>query len=241
MIHFHDYDIKAWYTYLLKYGNWKLCIWKRYTYGVAPSFLHAKMVRQIVDHLGCVVLIFSSIAIELNVPRVEIFILISTKNMTLTRMCAFQDWGWKINMKKKQQQKTTTYDPGGTRTQDPPFWRPTDYSLSHQFRWAQPGDLDVFDTHIDLFTPLITSKNIPRFPFMFVCLCWGLTSQSTIFQSCWDEAIASWVINQYFRGVKCLAQGHTTAAVGFEPPTLAPEFDTVPLSHRAPLRLCKES
>ena len=29
----------------------------------------------------------------------------------------------------------------------------------------------------------------------------------------------SWVINQYFRGVKCLAQGHNTAAVGFEPRT----------------------
>ena len=54
---------------------------------------------------------------------------------------------------------------------------------------------------------------------MFVCLCWGLTSQSTIFQSCRDGATASWVINQYFRGVKCLAQGHNTAAVGFEPPT----------------------
>ena len=54
---------------------------------------------------------------------------------------------------------------------------------------------------------------------IFVCLCWGLTSQSTIFQSCRDGATASWVINQYFRGVKCLAQGHNTAAVGFEPPT----------------------
>ena len=52
-----------------------------------------------------------------------------------------------------------------------------------------------------------------------VCLCWGLTSQSTIFQSCRDGATASWVINQYFRGVKCLAQGHNTAAVGIEPPT----------------------
>ena len=50
-------------------------------------------------------------------------------------------------------------------------------------------------------------------------LCWGLTSQSTIFQSCRDGATASWVINQYFRGVKCLAQGHNTAAVGFEAPT----------------------
>ena len=53
----------------------------------------------------------------------------------------------------------------------------------------------------------------------FVCLCWGLTSQSTIFQSCLDGATASWVINQYFLGVKCLAQRHNTAAVGFEPPT----------------------
>ena len=50
-------------------------------------------------------------------------------------------------------------------------------------------------------------------------LGWGLTSQSTIFQSCRDGAIASWVINQYFRGVKCLAQGHNTAAVGLEPRT----------------------
>ena len=50
-------------------------------------------------------------------------------------------------------------------------------------------------------------------------LCWGLTSKSTIFQSCRDGAIASWVINQYFRGVKCLAQGHNTAAVGLEPQT----------------------
>ena len=50
-------------------------------------------------------------------------------------------------------------------------------------------------------------------------LCWGLTSQSTIFQSCQDGAIASWVINQYFRGVTCLAQGHNTAEVGLEPRT----------------------
>ena len=55
---------------------------------------------------------------------------------------------------------------------------------------------------------------------MYGCwLCWGLTSQSTIFQSCRDGAIASWVINQYFWGVKCLAQGHNTAAVGLEPRT----------------------
>ena len=59
---------------------------------------------------------------------------------------------------------------------------------------------------------------IPTF-FMVGWLCWGLTSQSTIFQSCRDGAIASWVINQYFRGVKCLAQGHNTAEVGLEPRT----------------------
>ena len=53
----------------------------------------------------------------------------------------------------------------------------------------------------------------------FGWLCWGLMSQSTIFQSCRDGAIASWVSNQYFRGVKCLAQGHNTAAVGLEPRT----------------------
>ena len=52
-----------------------------------------------------------------------------------------------------------------------------------------------------------------------ICLYWGLTSQSTIFQSCRNVAIASWVINQYFRGVKCLAQGHNMVAVGLEPPT----------------------
>ena len=55
--------------------------------------------------------------------------------------------------------------------------------------------------------------------FLVGWLCWGLTSQSTIFQSYRDGAIASWVINQYFRGVKCLAQGHNTAAVGLEPRT----------------------
>ena len=57
------------------------------------------------------------------------------------------------------------------------------------------------------------------FDCRYKCLCWGLMSQSTIFQSCRDGATASWVINQYFRGIKCLAQGHNTAAVGFEPPT----------------------
>ena len=59
---------------------------------------------------------------------------------------------------------------------------------------------------------------LPHDKFVF-CLCWGLMSQSAIFQSCRDGATASWVLNQYFRGVKCLAQGHNTAEVGFEPQT----------------------
>ena len=75
-------------------------------------------------------------------------------------------------------------------------------------------------------------------------LCWGLASQSTIFQSCRDGAIASWVINQYFRGVKCLAQGHNTAEVGLEPrtsrsgvqhsttePPRSPKFMSVKIKH----------
>ena len=62
-------------------------------------------------------------------------------------------------------------------------------------------------------------SNLLRHSSGFGWLYWGLTSQSTIFQSYRDGAIASWVINQYFRGVKCLAQGHNTAAVGLEPRT----------------------
>ena len=58
-------------------------------------------------------------------------------------------------------------------------------------------------------------------------------SQSTIFQSCRDGAPASWVY-QYFLGVKCLAQGHNTAEVGFQPRFFAPKSDALPLSHRAP-------
>ena len=70
--------------------------------------------------------------------------------------------------------------------------------------------LSVFGQHF---------QTSPLNPWLVGWLCWGLTSQSTIFQSCRDGAIASWVINQYFRGVKCLAQGHNTATVGLEPRT----------------------
>ena len=75
---------------------------------------------------------------------------------------------------------------------------------------------EIFTTFPQLSSVSVWSK--------FVCLCWGLMSQSTIFQSCRDGATASWVINQYFQGVKCLAQGHNTAVVGFEPHDLFTRF-----------------
>ena len=60
---------------------------------------------------------YISIAIEANVPRVEIFILLSTKNTTVMRIWTFlRLWGAKKYEK--------TYDPGGTRTQNPPFGGP---------------------------------------------------------------------------------------------------------------------
>ena len=83
----------------------------------------------------------------------------------------------------------------------------------------------AFNKHaVDAICKLCRSAPETRQHFLVECqalswLYWGLTSQSSIFQSCGDGATASWVINQYFRGVKCLAQGHNTAAVGFEPPT----------------------
>ena len=79
----------------------------------------------------------------------------------------------------------------------------------------------MFRSKVRSHTDSLSTRNMAKSPDhkMFVCLCWGLTSQSTIFQSCRDRATASWVINQYFWGVKCLAQGHNTAAVGLEPPT----------------------
>ena len=41
-----------------------------------------------------------------------------------------------------------------------------------------------------------------------------------MFQSCRDEATASWVVPVLSgRGVKCLAQRHNEAEVDFEPPT----------------------
>ena len=88
------------------------------------------------------------------------------------------------------------------------------------WKWAWDFLIEawLFFSHIMLFF-ISTARNAWQPFFVFGWLCWGLTSQSTIFQSYRDGAIASWVINQYFRGVKCLAQGHNTAAVGLEPRT----------------------
>ena len=80
------------------------------------------------------------------------------------------------------------------------------------FKWWPWVDLDLFYGKVK-FGPLCFCNG-------FGWLCWGLTSQSTIFQSCRDGAIASWVINQYFRGVKCLAQGHNKVSKPLAGPTL---------------------
>ena len=48
--------------------------------------------------------------------------------------------------------------------------------------------------------------------FFWFCL----TSRSTIFQSCWDRATASWVFTSTLGSLNCLAKGHYTAVVGFE-------------------------
>ena len=44
---------------------------------------------------------------------------------------------------------------------------------------------------------------------LFVCV------EATIFQSYRDGATASWVADQYFRGVEYLAQGHNTGCGRF--------------------------
>ena len=86
-----------------------------------------------------------------------------------------------------------------------------------KYSWRRKRKKNVSDSvqyHFDRWT-IVSSYRSKSVGW----LCWGLTSQSTIFQSCRDGAIASWVFNQYFWGVKCLAQGHNTAAVGLEPRT----------------------
>ena len=95
------------------------------------------------------------------------------------------------------------------------------HNASQNVQLSCSGCKKKYPTYRPIFFQTCYSKHTYYliWPKMVGWLCWGLTSQSTIFQSCRDGAIASWVINQYFRGVKCLAQGHNTAAVGLEPRT----------------------
>ena len=44
-----------------------------------------------------------------------------------------------------------------------------------------------------------------------------LTSRLTIFQSCRDGTKASWVFTSTLESLKCLAQGHYMAVIGFVP------------------------
>ena len=82
---------------------------------------------------------------------------------------------------------------------------------------------------------LKTQYNVIDFGFGLV-FC--LTSLSTIFQSFWDGATASWVFTSTLGTFKCLIQGHYTAVMGFEPWTSRSgvrSSTTEPsLSHRGP-------
>ena len=49
-----------------------------------------------------------------------------------------------------------------------------------------------------------------------VCVC-VFSARSTLFQSFWDGATASWVFTSTLGILMCLAQGHYKAVVGFEP------------------------
>ena len=61
------------------------------------------------------------------------------------------------------------------------------------------------------------SENI-IFASQKVCaFCFCLKSQSTILQSFWDGANAFWVFTSTLGTLHCLAQGHYTAVLGFEP------------------------
>ena len=57
------------------------------------------------------------------------------------------------------------------------------------------------------------TKDFAGVGWLFFCL----TSRSTIFQSCWDGATASWVFTSTLGSLKSLSQGHDTSAVGFKP------------------------
>ena len=80
---------------------------------------------------------------------------------------------------------------------------------------------DIYFFCLTDWTNLISTILFPLVRFLLVgwLVVLRLNVPVNNFQSYRDGATASWVINQYFRGVKCLAQGHNTAAVGFEPPT----------------------
>ena len=87
---------------------------------------------------------------------------------------------------------------------------------SRGFRATSLSTYDFSTLYTTLPHNLIKEKIINLFVCLFVL---RLNVPVNNFSVMLDGAIASWVINQYFRGVKCLAQGHNTAAVGFEPPT----------------------
>ena len=85
---------------------------------------------------------------------------------------------------------------------------------------------DILMPHTHTHTQTSRNQYVPHFfkvggitreNKLFCCSFFCLTSRSAIFQSFWDGATASWVFTSTLRTLKCLAQGHYTANVGFEP------------------------
>ena len=91
---------------------------------------------------------------------------------------------------------------------------------------------------------ILASKHFITFAFFFFFFFWGgeggvlNVHRSTIFQSCWDGATASWVFTSFYfylfiyffflggggrGGLKCHAQGHNTG----EPNELSPRSPTL--------------
>ena len=77
-------------------------------------------------------------------------------------------------------------------------------------------------------TPVSPTKGI----LIFVCLTVCVNVTVKMFSHAETEPLLP-VYYQYFRGVKCLAQGLATVEVVFVPQPFAVESDDLPLSHRA--------
>ena len=90
---------------------------------------------------------------------------------------------------------------------------PPNCALGHSYQHQSSKTKTILHYHD--YVGLDPGLRRMRVPWFF---CW--TSRSTIFQS-WDGSNLG--IYQYFGSLKCLAQGHYTAVVGFKPRTFRSE------------------